>query len=153
MLSFVASYHCIQLYGKLMSSAWEKRRKPSFWPNFGPFGPIFHPQIFFSSILPKLDVKNFASYHCMQFQGKLMNKTGENGKKPSFKSNFGPFGPYSGRQFFFQNLTLSVTRYYNYHHYVRYQKSLIIQSWENLSVGQTDGQTDRWTEGRTKVIS
>ena len=88
-------------------------------------------------------LENFASYHCMQFQGKLMNKTWENGKKPSFKPNFGPFGPYSGRQFFFQNLTLSVTRYYNYHHYVRYQKSLIIQSWENLSVGQTHGQTDR----------
>ena len=32
-----------------------------------------------------------ASYHCMQFQGKLMNQTCENGKKPSFRPNFGPF--------------------------------------------------------------
>ena len=33
-----------------------------------------------------------ASYHCMQFQRKLMNWTWENDKKPSFKPNFGPFG-------------------------------------------------------------
>ena len=32
-----------------------------------------------------------ASYHCMQFQGKLMNQTCENSKKPSFRHNFGPF--------------------------------------------------------------
>ena len=31
-----------------------------------------------------------ASYHCMQFQGKLINQTWENYKKPSFRSNFGP---------------------------------------------------------------
>ena len=34
-----------------------------------------------------------ASYHCMQFQGKLTNQTRENGKKPSFRTNFAPFGP------------------------------------------------------------
>ena len=48
----------------------------------------------------------------MQFQGNLMNQTEENGKKPSFRSNFGPFGPNSGRQIFFKNLALSVTRYH-----------------------------------------
>ena len=30
------------------------------------------------------------SYHCMLFQGKLMNQTWENGKKPSCGLNFGP---------------------------------------------------------------
>ena len=39
-----------------------------------------------------------ASYYAimkflMQFQGELMNETWENGKKPSFELNFGPFGP------------------------------------------------------------
>ena len=32
-----------------------------------------------------------ASYHCIQFQGKLINQ--ENGKKPSFRPDFGAFGP------------------------------------------------------------
>ena len=31
-----------------------------------------------------------ASYHCLQFQGRLMNQTRENGKKPSFGTSFGP---------------------------------------------------------------
>ena len=34
-----------------------------------------------------------ASYHCMQFQGKLINQTWKNDKKPSFEPDFGPFGP------------------------------------------------------------
>ena len=42
-----------------------------------------------------------------------MNKTLENGKKPSFGPDFGPCGPNSGRQFyFFKNLAPSFTRYY-----------------------------------------
>ena len=136
-----------------MNQPLENGRKLSFGPDFGLFWPKFGSQNFFCGFYLYYMLYIVVSYHCMQFQGKLMNKTWENGKKPSFKPNFGPFGPYSGRQFFFQNLTLSVTRYYNYHHYMRYQKSLIIQSWENLSVGQMDGQTDRRTDGRTKVIS
>ena len=50
----------------------------------------------------------FAGYHCMQFQGKLMNETRQNGKKPSFGPDFGPFGPNSGRQIFFQ-ISVSVS--------------------------------------------
>ena len=42
------------------------------------------------------------NYHCMQFQGKLMKQTWENGKKPSFEPNFGPFGSNSGHQFLFR---------------------------------------------------
>ena len=41
-----------------------------------------------------------ASYHCMQFEGKLMNQTGENGKKPCFGQDCGPFGPNLGHHFF-----------------------------------------------------
>ena len=31
-----------------------------------------------------------ASYHCIQFQGNLMNQPWENDQKPSFGPNFGP---------------------------------------------------------------
>ena len=40
-------------------------------------------------------------YHCMQFQGKLINRTCENGKKPSLGHDFGPFGPKFDPQNFF----------------------------------------------------
>ena len=43
----------------------------------------------------------------MQAKEKLINKTWENGKKPNFRLDFGPFGP-----FYFKNLALSVTRYH-----------------------------------------
>ena len=64
-------------------------------------GPIFSrlTQIwstnFFSWVLPLLDV---TTYHCMQFQGKRMIQTQENGKKPYFGTDLGPLGPNSGRQ-------------------------------------------------------
>ena len=34
-----------------------------------------------------------ASYHCMQFQGKLMKQTWENRKKSSFGTDFDPLTP------------------------------------------------------------
>ena len=37
----------------------------------------------------------------MQFQGKIMNQTLENGKKASFGPDFDRFVPNSGRQFLF----------------------------------------------------
>ena len=46
------------------------------------------------------------SYYCMHFQGKLMNQTCENGKKPSFCSDFGHFGPNMGPQIFFSRILL-----------------------------------------------
>ena len=46
-----------------------------------------------------------ASYHCMQIQGKLMNKTGKNDKKPSFGPDFGTFRPNLGPQFFSVDFT------------------------------------------------
>ena len=47
-----------------------------------------------------------ASYHCMQFQGKLMNQTWEKGKKFSFRPDFGPFGPYLGPKNLFRGFYL-----------------------------------------------
>ena len=78
-----------------------------------------------------------ASYHCMQFQGTLMNQTWENGKKTSFETDFGPLDPNLGHHFFFffffskiwlcQSLDIMVS----YHH-LQYQKKLMTQPWENL---------------------
>ena len=47
-----------------------------------------------------------ASYHCMQIQGKLMNKTGKNDKKPSFGPDFGFFDPNLGPKTFFSGFYL-----------------------------------------------
>ena len=48
----------------------------------------------------------FLNYHPMQFPGKLMKQTWENGKKFKFGPDFGPFGPNLGSQSFFWTLPL-----------------------------------------------
>ena len=48
-----------------------------------------------------------ASYQYMQFQGKLTNQTRENGKNPSFGSDFGLFGPNLGPKTFYSRFQLS----------------------------------------------
>ena len=101
MLDIVASYHCMQFQGKLMNQTWENGKKSSFEPNFGPFGPNLDPKIFFRGFYLNWMLDIIASYHCMQLQGKLMNKTWENKKKPSFRPNFDPFGPNLGPKNFF----------------------------------------------------
>ena len=72
-----------------------------------------------------------ASYHCIQFQGKLMAKTQENGKKSHIGPDLGPLSSNSHCNFFlfFSKIWLSHTldimvSYYN----VKYQKKLMIQS-------------------------
>ena len=42
-----------------------------------------------------------ASYHCIQFQGKLLIQTQENGEKPHFGPDLWPFGPIRGSRFFY----------------------------------------------------
>ena len=41
-----------------------------------------------------------ASYYRLQFQGKPMIQTKENGEKPYFGPDLGPLDPNSGRMFF-----------------------------------------------------
>ena len=71
-----------------------------------PLDQIWAQNFFFhrSYLYYMLDIVDIArhSYHCMQFQRKLMNQTWENSKKPSFGSDFGPFCPNLGYQIFFQ---------------------------------------------------
>ena len=126
-----------------MNKTWENGKKPSSGNNFAPFGPKFLFHEFY--IYYMWDIVE--SYHCMQFQGKLINQIWENSKKPSFGPDFGPFDPNLGHQFLFSKiwLRLSLDVMVSYHH-VQYQKKLMVQSWENLV-------TDRWTDWRTRVIS
>ena len=94
MLYIVASFHCMQFQGKLMNQAWENGKKTSFGTDFVPFGPNLGPKIFFHGFYFYYMLDIVASYHCMQFQGKLINQTWENGKKNKFWDWFWPkFGP------------------------------------------------------------
>ena len=95
----------MQFKGKLLNHTSENSEKPNFAPKFGP--PILFRGFYFHLILDIV-----ASYHCMQFQGKRMIQTEENGEETHFGPDFRPIGPNSGRQVFFKNLALSVTRYY-----------------------------------------
>ena len=67
---------------------------------FGPFGPNLGPIFFFHRLYLHFMLDFVPSYHCMQFQGKLMNQTWEHVKKPSFRTDFGPFGPNLGPKLF-----------------------------------------------------
>ena len=51
-------------------------------------------------------LETVASYRYMQFQGKRMNQTWENGKKLNFEPDFGLFGPDLGTQIFFRKFYL-----------------------------------------------
>ena len=46
------------------------------------------------------------SYYFIKFQGKLISKTWENVKKPSFRPDFGPLGTNLGPKFFFREFYL-----------------------------------------------
>ena len=73
MLDIIASYHYMRFQGKLMNQTSENGRKPSFGLNVGPFGPNLGPKIFFPIFYIYQMLEIVASYHCMQFQGKIIN--------------------------------------------------------------------------------
>ena len=126
-------------------------KKTNFETDFGRFDPNLGSKTFFLKFYLYYMLDIVASYHCMQYQGELMNQTWENSKKNSFGFEFGPFDPNLGHQFFFSKIWLCqpLDIMVSYHH-VQYQKKLMIQSWENLV---TDGWTDRRTGRLTWVIS
>ena len=55
-----------------------------------------------------------ATYHYVQFQGNLMIQIQENSEKTHFGPDLGLMDPNLGRNLFFKNLTVSVTRYYGH---------------------------------------
>ena len=91
-----------------------------------------------------------ASYHCMQFQAKLMNQTWEKWQKTSFGTDFGPFGRNLGCKFyFFKNLALSVTRYQSLLLSCAISGKINHPILKRFSHRPTDGRTDRRTDGQT----
>ena len=96
--------------------------------------PKFDLQNFFVWVLLLLMLDIVASYHRIQFQGKLVIQTQENSKKPHSELDLGLLGPNSDHSFFFFFfffskiwLGQSLDIMFSYHH-VQYQKKLIIQS-------------------------
>ena len=69
-----------------------------------------------------------------------MNQTWENGKKPSFWTDFSPFGSNVGKKRFFYMLGIVPS-----YHCMQFQRQLINQIWENgkkLSLGTDFGLFD-----------
>ena len=65
MLGIAASYHCMQLQGKLTNQTRENSKKPSLGTNISPFGPNLGPKIFFRGFYLYYMLDIVASYHCM----------------------------------------------------------------------------------------
>ena len=68
-----------------------------------------------------------ASYHRMQFQGKLMIQTQENGEKPYFGPNLGPWAQIPAVKYFFSQKSRYHGQLSSCHH-VQHLEKLMIQS-------------------------
>ena len=84
-----------------MNQTWENGQKSSFGPILAHFDPNLVPKNISCGFYLYQMLRIVPSYHCAQFQEKLIHKTWENGKKPSLGTDFGPFGPNLGPQNFF----------------------------------------------------
>ena len=60
-----------------MIQTWENGKKPSFGPDFGPFGQNSGRQIFFSKIWRRQSLDIMVSYHHVQYQKKLDSVLGK----------------------------------------------------------------------------
>ena len=86
-----------------------------------------------------------ASYHCMQFQGKPMIQTQENGEKLHFGPDLGQLFSNLGRQFFFfKNVASSVKRYYGQ----LLLRTISEKTNDPILRKFCDRRTDRQTDGR-----
>ena len=91
-----------------------------------------------------------ANYHHIQFQGKCMIQTQENGEKPYFGPDLGPLGTNPGCQFFFKNLASSVTRYHGQLSSCKISEKTNDPILRKFTGGQMDGRTDRQADGRER---
>ena len=91
----------LNLFNSALEEDWQEFFK-KIWPTlnkivilpflFGHFGPKFGLQFLFREFYLYQMLGIVASYPSMEFLGKLMNLTYENGNKCSFGPNFGFFG-------------------------------------------------------------
>ena len=113
--------------------------------NFTSFGSNQDPQSFFRKFYLYQMLNIVASYHCRQFEGKLMIQTREKGEKPHFRPNLGPLGPHLGCQKFFQE-TGFVIHQISWSAIIMHNiKKTNDQILRKVSDGRTDGRTDRQT--------
>ena len=106
--------------------------KNSFGTDFDPFGLNLIPKNFFSWILPLLQVRNCCKLSFSAISRKTNEPNLRKWKKPSFETNFGPFGLNLGLKNFFHIFDLFymldiVARY----HFIQFQGKLMNQTWEN----------------------
>ena len=59
MLDIVSSYHYMQYQEKTMNQTWQNSEIPNLRPDFGMSNPNLGPPIFFSWVLPLLDVRHY----------------------------------------------------------------------------------------------
>ena len=72
------------------------------------FRPNLVPKIFFRGFNLNYMLYIAVSYHCMQFQGKLMNQTWKNGKKTSFGHILAPLAQIWVPKIFFMDFTSTI---------------------------------------------
>ena len=90
-------------------------------------------------------LKIVASYHPMQFQGKLMNQTWKNSKKPSF-GLLAHLAQIRLSKILLKNLARSVTRFNGQLLSCTISERINNPTFRKLSDGQKDGQADRQAE-------
>ena len=95
------------------------KKQNNFAPTFGlfnpnlttPLPPHLVPRFFLEAggltLLAVRQLDIVPSDHPMQFPGKLMNQTSENGKKPNSRPDFELFGPNMDLQIFISGFYLS----------------------------------------------
>ena len=132
-----------------MNQTWENVQKTNFGSDFGLFWPKYGCQSFFRVFYLYQMLYIVESYHCMQFQGKLMNQTWENGKKTNFGPDFSLFlAQIWAANFSPANLASSVTTYHGQLSPCTISEKTNDPILRKLSDGRTDRQTDR----RTRLI-
>ena len=118
-LGYGSGYHCMQFKRKLINQTKTNGENPNFGPDFGSFFLIQVPKVFFRGFYLYQMLSIVASCYSMQFQGKLIIQTQENGNKSRFGTNLGLFSPRQVRQCFSLSkiwLCQSLDIIVSYHH-------------------------------------
>ena len=130
----------MQFKGKLTKKTWKSCKKPNSSSILASLAQIWAPN-FFLWVLPLLDVRHCISLSSYSISRNTYDPNSRKWRKTSFWAWFRFIGPKFGPPFlFFENLfRQSLDIMVSYHH-VKYQKKLMIQSWQ--TVVQTEEQTD-----------
>ena len=137
----------MQFKGKLILQTSENGEKRNFGPNFSPFSSIFSPQFFFHGSYFYQMLGIATSYRSIQFEGKRMIQTQENGKKTLFWGSFWYVRlKFRLPKIFFKNLASSVSRYDGQLLSCTMPEKTNDPIFIELSYGRTYKQTDRQTD-------